>query len=212
MTVLLSSQGLSKAYGPQPLFVDIALDLRAGERVGLIGPNGAGKSTLLKVLAGVETSDSGTVALRRTARLGYLPQEATFDPDRTVQEVLTDALQDDSGEEHERATQVGITLGKAGFADAGQKVGTLSGGWRRRLAVARELVRRPDLLLLDEPTNHLDLEGILWLEALLQDAPFAHVVVSHDRYFLENVTNQVMELDRVYPDGYFRTAGSYSDF
>jgi ATP-binding cassette subfamily F protein uup len=212
MTVLLSSQGLSKAYGPRPLFSGIDLDLRAGERVGLIGPNGSGKSTLLKILAGLEVPDAGTVALRRTVRLSYLPQEPTFDPDVTVLDVLTDAIKDDLAEEHERATQAGITLGKVGFEDGGAKAGALSGGWRKRLAVARELVRRPDLLLLDEPTNHLDLEGILWLEELLQDAPFAYVVVSHDRYFLENVTNQIVELDRVYPDGYFRTDGTYSDF
>src|ERR1700730_18430262 len=132
MTVLLSSQGLGKAYGPSPLFTDISLDLRAGERVGLIGPNGSGKSTLLKLLAGLETPDSGAVALRRTACLGYLPQEPAFDPDRTVHEVLTDTLRDDPTEEHERATQVGITLGKVGFANEDQKASTLSGGWRKR--------------------------------------------------------------------------------
>lgn len=212
MTILLSAQGLSKAYGPRPLFVNVSLDLRAGERVGLIGPNGSGKSTLLKILAGVETPDAGTVAPRRTARIGYLPQDAVFDPDRTVAEILTAALADEDAEEHERATRVAITLSKVGFTDPDQKAGTLSGGWRKRLAVARALVRRPDLLLLDEPTNHLDLEGILWLEELLETAPFAYVVVSHDRYFLENVTNQVVELDRVYPDGFFRINGTYSDF
>jgi ATP-binding cassette subfamily F protein uup len=212
MTVLLSSQGLGKAYGPRPLFSNISLDLRVGERVGLIGPNGSGKSTLLKILVGLETPDSGTVALRRTARLGYLPQESAFDPAATVEDVLADALRDEHAEAHEKATQVSITLSKVGFSDPRQKVGTLSGGWRKRLAVARELVRRPDLFLLDEPTNHLDLEGILWLEELLEAASFAYLVVSHDRYFLENVTNQVMELDRAYPDGYFRTPGTYSDF
>ena len=212
MTVLLSSQGLCKAYGHRPLFHDISLDLRAGERVGLIGPNGSGKSTLLKLLVNLELPDQGTVAVRRSTRLGYLPQEATFDPHQSVAQVLSDALKDDDIEEHERSTQVGITLGKAGFASGAQQVGTLSGGWRRRLALARELVRRPDLLLLDEPTNHLDLEGILWLEELLQEAAFAYVVVSHDRYFLENVANQMVELDRVYPAGYFRVAGAYSDF
>lgn len=212
MTVLLSSLGLRKAYGRRALFGNISLDLRAGEHVGLIGPNGAGKSTLLKVLAGIELPDDGTVALRRTTRLGYLPQEPVFDPDSTVDQVLADALKDDPAEDHERITQVNIILTKAGFEDSGQKAGTLSGGWRKRLAVARELVRRPDLLLLDEPTNHLDLEGILWLEKLLQDAPFAFVVVSHDRYFLENVTNQIVEIDRVYPDGFFRVSGVYSDF
>ncbi len=212
MTVLLSSQGLGKAYGPRPLFTDISFDLRAGERVGLIGPNGAGKSTLLKILVGAETPDAGTVALRRTARLGYLAQETEFDPEQTVEDVLAAALEGDRAEEHERATRVRITLGKVGFARGDQKIGTLSGGWRKRVAVARELVRQPDLFLLDEPTNHLDLEGILWLEELLRDAPFAYVAVSHDRYFLENVTNQVVELNRAYPDGYFRVDGTYSDF
>ena len=100
---------------------------------------------------------------------------------------------DDPAEEHERATRIEIALGKAGFSDSDPKTGTLSGGWRKRLAVARELARQPDLVLIDEPTNHLDLEGILWLEELLQDAPFAYLVVSHDRYFLESVTNQVVE-------------------
>src|SRR5450755_885180 len=128
-TVLLSAQGLSKSYGPRPLFTDISLDLRTGERVGLIGPNGAGKSTLLRVLAGLETPDAGTVAGRRTGRLGYLAQQDTFDLDRTVREVLADALADDPAEEHERVTRIEIVLGKVGFSDADPKAGTLSGGW-----------------------------------------------------------------------------------
>src|SRR2546421_12755863 len=100
MTVLLSAQALSKAYGPRPLFVDISLDLRAGERLGLIGPNGSGKSTLLRILAGIESADHGAVSLRRTARLGYLAQEPAFNLDHSVFDVLTDALKDDSAEEH----------------------------------------------------------------------------------------------------------------
>jgi ATP-binding cassette subfamily F protein uup len=212
MIVLLSSQSLGKTFGPRPLFHNISLDLRAGERVGLIGPNGSGKSTLLKVLAGLETLDEGTVALRRTVRLGYLPQEDVFDVDCTVAEIMAKVLEDDHAEEHERATRINIILTKAGLTAGDAKVASLSGGWRKRLAVARQLVREPDLLLLDEPTNHLDLEGIIWLEELLQDASFAYMVVSHDRYFLENVTNQVLELDRIYPEGYFRTAGAYSEF
>jgi ATP-binding cassette subfamily F protein uup len=212
MTLLLSGQGLTKAFGPRPLFSGLSLDLRERERVGLIGPNGSGKSTLVRILAGLENADDGIVALRRSARRGYVAQEAVFDADRTVVELLADALADAALEEHERDTRVNVLRTQFGFADADQKAGTLSGGWRKRLALARALIRAPDVLLLDEPTNHLDLEGILWLEALLREAPFAFLVVSHDRYFLENVTNQVIELNRAYPEGYFRTAGGYSDF
>jgi ABC transport system ATP-binding/permease protein len=212
MSVLLSCRGLTKSYGPRTLFTDIAIDLRAGERIGLIGPNGAGKSTLFRIFAGLETPDRGEVARLRKARIGFLPQESTFDGDKTVEEIVLDATADLDLEEHERHTQVGITLGKVGFAAPEQKVGILSGGWKKRVALARELVRQPDLLLLDEPTNHLDLEGILWLEELLAAASFAYVVISHDRYLLENATNQIIEFDKVYPEGYLRAEGAFSDF
>src|SRR6266700_921438 len=212
MSVLLSAQNLCKSYGPRPLFADISLDLRAGERVGLIGPNGAGKSTLLRILAGRETADAGAVSLRRTARLGFLAQQDTFDTERSVREVLTEALRDDPAEEHERATRIEIALSKAGFTDADPRTGTLSGGWRKRLAVARELVRRPDLLLLDEPTNHLDLPGIVWLERLLRAAPFGYLVATHDRAFLRAVADEVIEVSRVFPGGFFRAPGSYDQF
>jgi ATP-binding cassette subfamily F protein uup len=212
MAVLLSFDSLTKAYGPRPLFDGLTMDLQEGERVGLIGPNGSGKSTLLRLLAGLETPDAGSVSLRRTTRLGYLSQDPVFTPGQTVRQVVESALLDDQAEEYERDTQVAIALTRAGFADPGQPADVLSGGWRKRLALARELARRPDLLLLDEPTNHLDIEGIVWLEGLLQDAPFAYLLASHDRYFLESVTNQVVELNRVYPGGYFRAAGAYSEF
>jgi ATP-binding cassette subfamily F protein uup len=212
MAVLLGSESLSKSYGPRRLFAGISLDVRDGERIGLIGPNGAGKSTLLKIFAGLEMPDEGRVARLRKSQVCYVPQEAVFDAERTVEQILADSLEVSDLEEHERATRVGITLGKFGFVDFDQKAGTLSGGWRKRLALARELVKEPTLLLLDEPTNHLDLEGILWLEELLTNAPFAYVVVSHDRYFLENVANQIVELDRIYPEGYLRFNGAYSDF
>src|SRR5215468_5035701 len=109
MTVLLSVQGLSKRFGPRPLFSDLSLDLRAGERVGLIGPNGSGKSTLLRLLAGLDEPDAGTRSLRRTARLGYVPQDDAFPPGLTVRDVLLAALADDHLEEHERETRTAIT-------------------------------------------------------------------------------------------------------
>ncbi len=212
MTVLLSAQGLTRAFGPRPLFSDLSLDLRAGERVGLIGPNGSGKSTLLRLLAGRDTPDAGGLSVRRSARIGYVPQDDTFAPGRTARQVLLDALADEHLEDHERETRAAITLTQLGFEDPDRPADVLSGGWRKRLAVARELVRRPDLLLLDEPTNHLDLPGIVWLERLLRAAPFGYVVATHDRAFLRAVADEVIEINRAYAGGYFRAAGGYDDF
>ena len=212
MSILLNVQGLTKGYGPRPLFSDLSLDLRAGERVGLIGPNGAGKSTLLRLLAGREEPDAGVRSLRRTARLGYVAQDDVFAAGRTVRDVLLDALAAETLEEHERETRAAITLTQVGFTNPDQPADVLSGGWRKRLALARELVRRPDLLLMDEPTNHLDLPGVVWLERLLRSAPFAYVVATHDRAFLRGVADEIVEISRAYPGGYFRAPGSYDQF
>ncbi|MFO0843023.1 MAG: ATP-binding cassette domain-containing protein, partial [Gemmataceae bacterium] len=212
MTLLLSAQGLAKSYGPRPLFADLSLDLRAGERVGMVGPNGSGKSTLLRLLAGLEEADAGSRSQRRGSRVGYLSQDDAFAPGQTARDVLLAALADEPVEERERLTRAAITLTQVGFADPDQPAHTLSGGWRKRLALARELVRKPDLLLLDEPTNHLDLPGIAWLERLLRAAPFGYLAATHDRAFLRAVADEVIEISRVYPAGYFRAAGNYDEF
>jgi ATP-binding cassette subfamily F protein uup len=212
MTVLLSVHELTKSFGPRPLFANLSLNLQAGERVGLIGPNGSGKSTLLRILAGRDEPDVGSRSLRRTARIGYLAQEDRIVPGQTIREVVLTAVADDPIEEHERETRVAITLTQVGFADPDQAADALSGGWRKRLALARELVRRPDLLLLDEPTNHLDLPGIVWLERLLRAAPFGYVVATHDRAFLRAVADDIIEINRTYPGGYFRSFSSYDKF
>src|SRR5450755_3237733 len=127
MTLLLSVQGLTKGYGPRPLFSDLALDLRAGERVGLIGPNGSGKSTLLRLLAGREESDAGVRSLRRIARLGYLSQDDVFAPGQTVRDVLLAGLAGEPIEDHERETRVAITLTQVGFDDPDRPADVLSG-------------------------------------------------------------------------------------
>jgi ATP-binding cassette subfamily F protein uup len=212
MTVLLSVRGLTKSFGPRPLFSDLSLDLRAGERIGLVGPNGSGKSTLLRLLAGWDTPDAGTRSLRRSARLAYLTQQDIFAPGQTIRAALLEALAEHPFEEHERSTRAAITLTQVGFTDPDQNVDTLSGGWRKRLALARELVKQPDLLLLDEPTNHLDLPGIVWLERLLRAAPFGYLVATHDRAFLRAVADEIVEVSRIYPGGFFRSVGSYDDF
>src|ERR1035441_3099719 len=212
---LLSVMGAGKSFGGAPLFSNISIHISEGERLGLIGPNGSGKSTLLKIMAGMLEPDTGTRTVRKLTRIAYVPQEPEFAAGMTAGKVLEEALPGhgmDGMDEAERAAAVSVTLGKAGFADGSAAVESLSGGWKRRLSIARELIRNPDVLLLDEPTNHLDLEGILWLEKLLQGATFAAVVVSHDRYFLENAATEVAEINRAYPDGMFRAEGPYADF
>jgi len=209
---ILNAQGLSKRFGATPLFEEISFVISERDRIGLIGPNGSGKSTLLRILSGLMSPDSGDVALRKRTRLSYLQQESQFPAGQTVREVIHAALEGASVSESEWEALTGEVLGRTGFEDFDQDASALSGGWRKRLAIAEALVQQPDILLLDEPTNHLDLAGIAWLEELLQDAPFASVIVSHDRYFLENVANEMVELSRVYPDGFLRTSGSYTAF
>jgi ATP-binding cassette subfamily F protein uup len=210
-TILVNCHAISKSYTIHPLFSSISLSFSEGERMGLIGPNGSGKSTLLKILAGLETQDAGMVTPRRDTRLVYLPQADHFDPDKTVEQTLIAALSGAAGDA-EGLQRIRETASQMEFSRTDQLVGTLSGGWRKRLAIARALIQQPDLLLLDEPTNHLDLDGILWLEGLLKSPAFAFVLVSHDRYFLENVTNRIVELNRLYPEGYLRVEGNYSTF
>jgi ATP-binding cassette subfamily F protein uup len=211
-TLLLSVDAVTKGYGARPLFDKLSFGIFEGDRAGLIGPNGSGKSTLLRILAGFEEPDGGVRSLRRGIRMGYVPQDPAFPAGANVEEVLLQALADVPGEEFEKLTRVGVTLGKVGFDDPEQPVDILSGGWRKRLAIARELAREPDVLLMDEPTNHLDVDGILWLEDLLQSEPLAYLVVSHDRWFLENVAGRMLELDPRYPDGILQATGTYTDF
>lgn len=212
MSLLISCQSISKTFGARPLFENISLTISDGERIGLIGPNGAGKSTLIQILAGVQTPDSGGVSLRKLVTTGYVPQDPVFDSDITVAAVLEAALAGRRLEEYERESIVEITLSRFGFSDPTVRALSLSGGWRKRLAIAQAVIASPDLVLLDEPTNHLDLQGILWLEKFLRSAPFASVIVSHDRYFLENVVSDMVEINRTYPEGLFRVKGSYSEF
>ena len=212
MPPILNAQGLSKRFGAVPLFQDISFPVSDGDRIGLIGRNGAGKSTLLAVLAGEQEADSGEVATRKRARIAYVLQESNFAPGLTVREVLDAALTRAGLAEADHAGRLHETAGRTGFPDLTAEAATLSGGWRKRLAIAEAIVTHPDVLLLDEPTNHLDLAGIAWLEELLNEGAFACVMVSHDRYFLENVATEIVELNRVYAEGLLRVKGTYSKF
>lgn len=212
MSHLLSCQSISKAFGAQRLFSGISFGISEGERLGLIGPNGAGKSTLLKIFAGLESLDDGKLFVRKKLNLAYLAQAEKLPPEQTVIDCLLDVLAGNEMHDAERYAAAQRMVGKCGFFDPEQTVGALSGGWLKRLAIGRALLQGPDLLLMDEPTNHLDIDGILWLEGVLKNATFAFVLISHDRYFLDNATNRILELNPQYPDGYLRVEGSLRDF
>jgi ATP-binding cassette subfamily F protein uup len=209
-SLLLSCEAVGKAYGTRSLFEGLSFGLFEGDQVGLVGPNGAGKSTLLRILAGIETPDRGRRSVRSGVRIGYVPQDPVYPAGGTVEEVVAASLS--ALDEADRPGRIAQALGRAGFADGRAEVSALSGGWRKRLAIARELAAEPDVLLMDEPTNHLDVEGILWLESLLEERARACLVVSHDRYFLEHVATRMLEVSRVYPAGLFETDGRYSEF
>jgi ATP-binding cassette subfamily F protein uup len=209
---IVNVQKISKAFGASPLFEDVSFTVSEGDRIGLIGPNGSGKSTLLRILAGQVNPDDGEMAVRKRAQVSYVEQDSTFEDGATVRSVIENAFERAGVPQSERGTRFAEKLGRAGFEDVEAEASSLSGGWKKRLAITEALVQGPDILLLDEPTNHLDLAGIEWLEDLLEEAPFACVVVSHDRYFLENVATGMAELSRVYPDGILRVEGNYSTF
>jgi ABC transport system ATP-binding/permease protein len=209
---LISAQALCKRYGSAPLFQNLSFTVSEGERIGVIGPNGSGKSSLIEMLYGRVKPDSGDVAVRKGTRMSCVTQISEFSPGVTVRGVIDAALGRARVPQEECASAFAETLGRAGFTAFDASAAELSGGWKKRLALAEALVQRPDILLLDEPTNHLDFAGIAWLEGVLQGARFACVVVSHDRYFLENVANEVVEINRAYEQGTLRVSGNYSQF
>ncbi|MBL0871598.1 MAG: ABC-F family ATP-binding cassette domain-containing protein [Phycisphaerales bacterium] len=212
----LSARELSKHFGPRTLFTSVSLTIDPSERLGLIGPNGSGKSTLLKILAGLEHHDEGHITYRKNLRTAYVPQADTFPADSTILSTVIAALTANPPshlhDEHEITLHAEQTLYRVGFSDLTRPTNILSGGQRKRLAIARALALEPDLLMLDEPTNHLDLESITWLESLLRSSPFASVFITHDRFFLQAVATRVVELSTAYPQGTFSAEGDYETF
>jgi ATP-binding cassette subfamily F protein uup len=212
VTPVINAQGLTKTYGIVPLFHNISFTVSEGDRIGVIGPNGSGKSTLMQILCGIVQPDSGEVAVRKRAKLGYVTQNSKFEPGETAASIVQRALERAAIRMEERDARMAETLGRAGFTNFEVEAAALSGGWQKRLAIVEGLVQAPDILFLDEPTNHLDLQGIKWLEGILQNAVFACVVVSHDRYLLENFGHEIVELNRIYEEGLLRVEGNYSSF
>lgn len=216
MSILLSVKDLGKHIGSQTLFENLSFGVFANERLGIIGPNGTGKSTLLKILSGALEPDDGSVVASKNTRQIYVAQSESVNEQSSIWDVLHDQVKSFESDEVARDVLVSHAISQVNFAKPDEvksiKWQTLSGGWRKRLLVSAALIQNPDLILLDEPTNHLDFEGIAWLEESLQRYSGALVLVSHDRQFLANVTNQTMELSPRYPDGFLKLDGAYPKF
>jgi len=213
MGIVADVQALGHAFGAKPLFQGLSFTVQERDRIGLIGPNGAGKSTLLRILAGHYAPEQGEVVLRSALRVGHLEQMPAFAPGVRVRQALLAALPTQGWDQEAKVDEVLATLDLTrSDVGADTEVAKLSGGWRKRVALARELVKDPDLLLLDEPTNHLDVESILWLERLLGSASFATITITHDRLFLQRVATRILELDRRHAGGVLDVDGDYATY
>ncbi len=235
---VLSAENISKAYSERWLFKDISFGLNQGDKVALVGVNGAGKSTLLKIVAGLVESDGGQLKINKDIKYAYLPQEPNFEGDVTIEQVIlqednevakiakayeraildpdidADVMQDllnkmDQYDAWEYETNVMQILGKLGLTDLTLKCNALSGGQKKRVALAKLLLSNPDFIILDEPTNHLDLDAIEWLENRLNAHNVTLIMITHDRYFLDNVANEVFELNN---GKLYRHKGNYAYF
>ena len=214
MAILINAHKLTKIFSSKVLFDGLTFSVESGERIGLIGPNGAGKSTLLKILAQKSDLDGGTLSPQKGLKVGYLEQIPQFTADATVQSSVLEGSHDPyDWQEISKADEIMSKLSLTeGEVNAESLVSSLSGGWKKRVALARELIKEPDLLLLDEPTNHLDIESIMWLENLLARSSFATITITHDRLFLQKISNKIFELDRRHPDGLLKIDGDYAKY
>jgi len=190
MIIVADIQDVSKRFGERELFGHISFSIGEGERVALIARNGTGKSTLLSIIAGDETADTGQVVFRRGLRIGYLRQKPQFNPDDTVLDACFNHRHDE-----ELVLRTKQILTSLSIRNLDQPIGQLSGGQQKRVALANVLILEPDLFVLDEPTNHLDLEMIEWLEGFLRRGSKSLLMVTHDRYFLDNVCSRIIEID-----------------
>lgn len=213
MPTLISAHQITKSFASKTLFQNISFAVESSERIGLIGPNGAGKSTLLSIISRTQSPDKGQVSFSNNLRLGYLKQKPELQAELSIYDTLMKASDDEYDSKNiQLAFELISKLELDKFAGgAEKKVGELSGGWQKKVALAQELMKQPNLLLLDEPTNHLDLESIMWLEEFLQKThDMAMLIVTHDRRFLQNTCDVIFDLNPQLPNGLLRTAGTYA--
>lgn len=210
MDHLLSTQNICHSFGAHTLFTNISLNFNEKCRIGLIGPNGSGKSTFLEIISEKRQPDSGKIFKKKNVRIVYISQHDDFDESQSIEDLVASYAV--GADATERLSLTRRHLSAANFTDTTTQVSALSGGWKKKVSIVCGLVQNPDLLLLDEPTNHLDIGTILWLEQTLKQAKFGFVAVSHDRQFLENIAEEVIEINKCYPEGSIRFAGNYSNF
>lgn len=202
--MILSFEDVCFTYSFKPILDHVNLVINEKEKWGIVGQNGVGKSTLLRMMVGLEKPDSGEVTRLKKYKISYCPQNSEFDPDKTIYDTVLSYMTEKTEE-----YQIQAILNKLGFTDYSQKIGILSGGQQKRVALAISLIRNADVYFLDEPTNHLDQDMIIWLEKYLAKVSKTVVLVTHDRYFLSRITNHIMEID----DGHVYTYdGGYADY
>lgn len=215
VATLISAFQISKSFASKNLFQSISFAIDTEQKIGLVGPNGAGKSTLLKILSGTMKPDSGKLSFSNSLRLGYLEQKPQLTPGKSIYETLVEVTGDPyDGVNIAHAFELITKLSLDEMAEGeNTDVGTLSGGWQKRVALARELMKRPTLLMLDEPTNHLDIQSILWLEDFISNEnQISFFIVTHDRAFLQNTCNAIFDLDPRNPDGLIKSYGDYAKY
>ncbi|MDF2819586.1 MAG: ATPase component of transporter with duplicated ATPase domain [Clostridiales bacterium] len=206
--ILLTTDKVTKSYSEKVLLKDISFSLNDGDKVGVIGINGTGKSTFLKIIAGLEDADSGSVTKTKGVRIGYLPQNPVFEDNVTVLEQVfkgNEISNTNQAKEYEAKS----ILNKLGITDFDKNVSQLSGGEKKRIAIATALINPCEILIMDEPTNHIDSEMVMWLEKYLEKYTGAIIMVTHDRYFLDRVTNKIVEIS----DGsLYSYSSNYSEY
>lgn len=210
MEILLSVQNLEKHFGAKTLFNALSFSVHAKDKIGMVGPNGAGKSTLLKMIYDLEPFTTGHIAKRSGLKMAYVPQEESF-PKKSIFLILME-LKDPLVEDYIFEMMVHQMIEKCGFLNPDQEANSLSGGYQKRLSFAKAWIQNPDLILFDEPTNHLDLDTLFWIEETINQLSCAMIIISHDRCFLENTCNKIIEINQKFPKGCFIVDGTYHEY